>query len=258
MVSRWIGAWLLVSLGSFCQAATLTFCYEDKDSFPWVMTDGSGLNQELLILVEQALGLRIQRQAMPWKRCLAGLEQGHYDGAFAASFKTERLAMGVYPSLPNGQLDESRRLHTSAYSLYRRTGTTVNWNGEAFSGLSGKIGSLSGFSIVDFLLSHGAEVDETSRDPLALLNMLKGKRIQAAALQSLRADFVLKAHPELALTLEKLPQPLESKAYYLMLSKALVRERPELAQRLWNEIARQRESPPYQRILQNKLAPPAS
>ncbi len=96
----------------------LTLCHEDRDSYPWVLRDGSGLNLELLAQVAEALQLRLQLVAVPWKRCLAGLEDGHYDGAFAASFKAERLAMGRYPTTAEGDLDVSKRLHLSLYSLY--------------------------------------------------------------------------------------------------------------------------------------------
>nr|WP_298144892.1 hypothetical protein [uncultured Pseudomonas sp.] len=58
----------------------LTLCYEDQDSYPWVMTNNSGLNLELLALVEQALELRFRFVSVPWKRCLSGLENGVYDG----------------------------------------------------------------------------------------------------------------------------------------------------------------------------------
>lgn len=238
------------------EGPVLTLCYEDQDSYPWVMEDGSGLNLQLLRLVEQAQHGQFTFIAVPWKRCLAGLAQGTYDGAFAASYKAERLSLGRYPLDADGRLDERKRLHTSIYSLYRRKGSPVSWNGQEFRQLQGRIGSLSGFSIVDFIRAQGAEVDETSRDPLALLRMLSHKRIEAAALQSLRGDFVLQANPDLAAQLEKLELPLEDKAYYLMLSNAYVATHPQQATALWDEIERQRESPTYQQQVQAYIARP--
>ena len=105
---------VLVLLPLTAQAdGELTFCYEDKDSYPWVMTNHTGLNLELLALVAAANQLQIRYVAVPWKRCLAGLARGRYDGAFASSFKAERLSMGRYPTDSDGRLDESKRLHTS-------------------------------------------------------------------------------------------------------------------------------------------------
>lgn len=217
------------------------------------MSDGTGLNLELLGLVEQALDLHFVHVAVPWKRCLAGLEQGLYDGAFAASFKLERLAMGHYPSNAAGQADASRRLHNSSYTLYRRTGSALSWDGRRFSGVDGRVGSLSGFSIRDLLLAHGLEVDESSRDPLALLQMLAHGRVAAVALQSQRGDFVLQANPQLAQQVEKLPQLLEEKPYYLMLSNALFTRDPALAEAIWAQVQRQRASPAYQARVQAYL-----
>lgn len=249
---------LLPAVVAADRAATseLTFCYEDQDSYPWVMTDNSGLNLELLGLVEQALGLRFEFVSVPWKRCLSGLEQGTYDGAFASSFKAERMSIGRYPMGADGRLDESKRLHTSSYALYRRRGSSLNWDSTQFRRLRGRIGSLSGFSIVDFLHAHGAAVDETSRDPLALLQMLRHGRIEAAALQSLRADFLLQANPQLAASIEKLELPLEEKAYYLMLSNALVAADPALGAAIWAEIEHRRELEAYRQRVQAFLARP--
>lgn len=252
---RYCLPWLVAGVSHAAQPA-LTLCHEDQDSYPWVMTDGSGLNLELLGLVEQALGLRFVYVSVPWKRCLAGLEQGLYDGAFAASFKQERLRMGHYPRDGEGRLDERRRLHMSRYALYRRVGSSAGWDGQRFSPSTRRVASLSGFSIGDLLLAHGLEVDESSRDPLAVLQMLIHGRVDAAALQTQRGDFLLQAHPQLAQRLEKLPQPLEEKAYYLMLSDALLTHRPALAGAIWGAVERQRESPEYQARIAAYLARP--
>lgn len=243
-------AWLFfcpaVVMAEQTAAQQLTFCHEDQDAYPWVMTDKSGLNLQLLGLVEQTLPVTFTYVSVPWKRCLSGLEQGTYDGAFASSFKVERMSAGRYPMAADGQPDASKRLHMSRYALYRRRGDSVSWDGSAFQQLSGRIGSLSGFSIAAFLREQGAEVDETSRDPLALLRMLQYGRIEAAALQSQRADFVLQAHPQLAELIEKVEMLLEEKPYYLMLSKTLVADHAALTEAIWSAIALQRESAAYQ------------
>lgn len=259
----------LICVGLFClcpavviaeqtAALRLTFCHEDQDSYPWLMTDKSGLNLELLGLVEQTLPVKFSYVSVPWKRCLSGLQQGTYDGAFASSFKVERMRVGRYPMAVDDQPDTSKRLHISDYALYRRRGDALSWDGSTFQQLNGRIGSLSGFSIVSFLRERGAEVDETSRDPLALLQMLQHGRIEAAALQSQRADFILQAQPMLAARIEKVESLLEEKPYYLMLSKTLVADHPALAQAIWDEIALQRESATYQhrmRVFLSNAAP---
>lgn len=81
-------------------ADALILCYEDQNSYPWVMTDGSGLNLQLLRLVDESLPLQFSFVAVPWKRCLSGMAQGTYDGAFASSFKEERLLLAVTRRMP--------------------------------------------------------------------------------------------------------------------------------------------------------------
>lgn len=162
--------------------------------------------------------------------------------------------MGHYPTDAEGRLDQDKRLHTSRYALYRRTGSPLDWDGQRFSQLEGRVGSLSGFSIIDLLRAQGVEVDESSRDPLALLQMLVRGRVEAVALQRLRGDFILQRHPQLAAQLERVPQPLEEKAYYLMLSNRLLDQQPWLAAAIWAEIARQRESQAYRARVEAFLA----
>lgn len=232
----------------------LVFCYEDQDSWPWVMLNNKGLNQVLFDRVQHTLNLEIVHQPMPWKRCLDGLARSQYDGAFAAAFKAERQVMGHYPYRADGSLDTDKRLHSASYSLYRLRGSQADWDGTTFSGIQGRVASLSGFSIIDFLKAHGQEVEETSRDPLALLRMLHGRRFEAAAMQTLRADQLLASHPDIGQDIEKRPVPLEQKDYYLMLSNRLMDEQPALAHAIWDEIARQRKSAGYQALLKQELA----
>ncbi|MBB6341182.1 polar amino acid transport system substrate-binding protein [Pseudomonas fluvialis] len=237
------------------RATHLTFCYEDKESFPWVMPEGRGLNLLLLKQVAAALDLQVRWVAVPWRRCLAGLEKGVYEGAFAASYMAERLAQGAYPLDNDGRVDESKRLHTQAYALYSRKDDAVGWNGSEFRQLQGSIGTLSGFSIVDFLRLHGAVVVESSRDPEALLYMLATRRVQAVALQVLRADHVLQSNAELAAVIDKASLPLETKAYYLMLSHQLQQRQPQLARQIWEEVQRQRDSTAYREQMNSLLQP---
>ncbi|NEX60741.1 substrate-binding periplasmic protein [Noviherbaspirillum galbum] len=227
--------------------AKLVLCHENQDSYPWIMTDRPGLNILLLKLLERDLKLPVEFVPLPWKRCLAELAAGRVDGAFAASFKADRLAMGRYPGAARDTPDPAKRLHGSSYSLYRLKGGNLDWDGSAFHNLSGPVGILSGFSIQDFLLERGVQVDEGTGSPERTLRKLEAGRIQGAALQTRRADHLLQ-HPELAARIERLPVPLEDRPYYLMLSFDLVRGHPALAEDIWNRVARLRDSGEFRQI----------
>jgi len=226
----------------------LTLCHEDQNSYPWVLRDRPGLNILLLRLVERDAQVRFDFVSMPWKRCLVELAAGRVDGAFAASFRSERLEMGVYPGAEPGKPDPARRLHVSSYSLYRLRGDNIDWDGRQFSNLRGAVGILSGFSIGDFLKDKGVTIDEGSKSPEDTLRKLIAGRLQGAALQTPRAEHVLQSQPELARRIERVTTPLEERPYYLMLSHQLVKRHPAFAGEIWNAVMQARESPEFRRI----------
>ncbi|SFH03224.1 polar amino acid transport system substrate-binding protein [Pseudomonas sp. NFACC45] len=59
-----------------------------------------GLDYETTAIVFKRLGIDVQWQLLPWKRCLAMLEQGLADGALDIFHSNERDAMLLYPSEP--------------------------------------------------------------------------------------------------------------------------------------------------------------
>jgi polar amino acid transport system substrate-binding protein len=232
------------------QPSQLLFCHENGHAYPWVMHsngESSGLDIELLNLVAKELNIDIQYLSLPWKRCLNHLETYKVDGAFAASYKQERLNMGRYPMTAKGHLDANRRIHTSGYSLYVPYQSKLGWNGDTFINLDGAISIQNGFSIGDKLKRLDVRVVEF-HGPMANLLKVKEKRVAGSALQSDRADHILAQNPELAAAVKKYPIPLSSKPYYLMLSFYLVREHPDFAEQLWNTLEIMRESPEMKAI----------
>ncbi|MCF5721646.1 substrate-binding periplasmic protein [Pseudomonas syringae] len=59
-----------------------------------------GLDYETTVAVFQRLGVEVQWQFLPWKRCLAMLDQGHADGALDIFHSHDRDALLLYPSEP--------------------------------------------------------------------------------------------------------------------------------------------------------------
>lgn len=49
--------------------------------------------------------MEVQWQFLPWKRCLAMLEQGHADGALDIFHSQERDALLLYPSEPLSEVE---------------------------------------------------------------------------------------------------------------------------------------------------------
>ncbi len=226
------------------QPAQLEFCHEDENAYPWVFPSGKGadgLDIRLIRRLERELGISIKLHSLPWKRCLSHLQNGIVDGAFASSYKAERLTMGVYPTKANGELDGRLRIHISSYSLYTLLDSKLQWDGQTLAPLPGSISTQLGFSIADKLKKIGASVSEVKGPERALKDVLTGLSL-GAALQTDRADYILGSDPLFTGKIKKHPIPLAEKNYYLMLSFDLVSNYPAYAQQIWQTLATQRDS----------------
>lgn len=241
---------LLAAPAAAARPSGLVFCHEDQDSYPWVMKDRPGLNVVLLRQLEREIGVPFKLVALPWKRCLAEMAANSVDGAFAASFKAERLDMGRYPVGKDGKPDPALRLHMSSYSLYRTRGSALHWNGSRLENLSGAVGSLAGHSIIDVLRDMGVPVDDRSKSPVDTLRKVAMGRLQGAVLQTSRVTYLLGSNPDLAAAIERDPTVLEERPYFLMLSFKLVEKEPAFSEQLWKQIEKVRESSQYKRAEQ--------
>ncbi|AVE05920.1 substrate-binding periplasmic protein [Pseudomonas palleroniana] len=75
---------------------------------PYVYDDNGtmrGLDYETTVTVFQRLGVDVQWQFLPWKRCLAMLDQGHADGALDIFHSHDRDALLLYPSEPLSEVE---------------------------------------------------------------------------------------------------------------------------------------------------------
>jgi polar amino acid transport system substrate-binding protein len=64
-----------------------------------------GLDYETTVIVFQRLGIDVQWQFLPWKRCLAMLDQGQADGALDIFHSHERDNVLLYPSEPLSEVE---------------------------------------------------------------------------------------------------------------------------------------------------------
>lgn len=74
------------------------YVYDDKGTM-------RGLDYETTVIVFQRLGVEVQWQFLPWKRCLAMLDQGHADGALDIFHSHDRDALLLYPSEPLSEVE---------------------------------------------------------------------------------------------------------------------------------------------------------
>lgn len=74
------------------------YVYDDQGTM-------TGLDYETTVIVFQRLGVEVQWQFLPWKRCLAMLDQGHADGALDIFHSHNRDALLLYPSEPLSEVE---------------------------------------------------------------------------------------------------------------------------------------------------------
>jgi polar amino acid transport system substrate-binding protein len=242
---RHLPALALLATGSLRAQTRLRFCAEDENSYPWMLKERPGLNAIMMKLLGEQLGLVIEIERQPWRRCLLSLRDGLVDGAFKSSFSVERQSYGHFPLTREGKPDLQRRMLDESYHLYRRKGSRVQWDGRLLYGLEGPIGAQAGFSIVEQLRAAGHAVDDGTKVPEAILTKLRLQRVGAAALQTQQGDFLLEQQPELGAQIERVGPPLVSKPYFLMLSPQLLARDPQLADRIWDGVALVREGAAY-------------
>lgn len=244
---------LCVVMASIAIAAdkpgTIKLCHENEDSYPWLFKDRPGLNIIMMHAVEKQLGLHLDIQALPWKRCLEDLRQGLVDGVFKISFKADRMEMGQYPMLGD-KPDASKRMLTDSYSLYRIKGSKVEWDGKTLKGVDIPVGAQSGFSVVDQLKGLGAKVDDGTRTADDNLKKLLVNRVSAVALQTEEGDNSVASNPEFKARIEKVEPALVEKPYFLLFSKTFYAQHGDMAKQMWDAIASVRESADYKKQVQ--------
>ena len=237
-------ALLCTAIASLLQAQPLTLAYSEIEAFPIQMgnsnqvTEPPGLAVDLLREVAKQLNLELTLLRYPNNRVLKELADNRIDGAFCYSFNPERAAIARYP-MQGGLIDHNARITTIAYHLYTRPNDPLMWDGTQLSQLNDAIGLNAGFSILNELNVLGVPVEETVGNPQNLRKLALG-RIQAFAGQDITTDPLIASGKYGAF--RKLPVPLSTKDYFLLLSNDFVASQPELANALWQTIGKLRSS----------------
>jgi polar amino acid transport system substrate-binding protein len=227
-------------------ADKLTLCLENKMVLPWRSTALVGLNFEMLKRVEAKSGVTFDYTLLPWKRCLAKLKANEVDGAFSVSFSDERRQYGMFSG--TGEADIKKRMHVSRYFLVRKKGSPADWDGSQFSHIDGKIAFQLGYSVAELLHELKMPVDESNDSPYNMGRKVLTGRVAAAAMFDSDVDVLMNG--PLAPQLEVVATPLVEKPYYLILSNALVRTRPELAEQIWKSVEDVRNGREYKKLVQ--------
>jgi polar amino acid transport system substrate-binding protein len=225
-------------------AQKLRVAYSDIEVAPYQMGNGFGMPNppgtivELVQLAAREIGLTVVFERAPQLRSFRRLQSGEVDAAFAYSYAPERTQYGRYP-MKDGKPDESARVFSQSYVFYRLKGSPFNWDGRTVTGLGdGAIGLNTTFSIGVELNRRGLKTEDAKTTEQNFQKLSMG-RVQAYAMQEQAGDSYLSTHP--MHDVEKIAIPLDTKAYYLMLSHQFVAQDPERAERLWAKLGKLRQ-----------------
>ncbi len=233
--------------GLSAEENTIRLGYSDSEAFPYQISDDRnppGIAFEIISEAAKQTGIKIIYVKLPNKRVQNSLKDGAViDGAFMFSYDESRNVNGVYPSI-NGKPDGSKRIATLSYYIYKKKGSSLNWDGKNFSGINfadttNSIGANSGYSVVNDLLKKGVSVDDGSKTTEQNFLKLQTGRISGFAHQDLVADNYLLSKKINGI--EKLLKPFIQKNYFLMFSHQYYNNNRQTAEKLWNKIGEIRD-----------------
>ncbi|MFJ2984526.1 MULTISPECIES: substrate-binding periplasmic protein [unclassified Pseudomonas] len=232
---------LLACLSPLAQGERLRLVTDDWA--PYVFRDGGqtkGIDYEVTTEVFKRLGVEVEWQFLPWKRCLAMIEQGHADGVIDI-FKVEsRKAYLVYPLEPMSDVEfvlyqSSRRRH-AINQLSDLANLTVGTSpGYAYGS---EFNEASGFR------RESAPSHEANFGKLALgrIDVLVTDR---------RVGRYLRRQLGLDQQVEELPLVISRQAQYLGLARKPGRE--ALAQAFTQELRRFKQEPAFLAIIERYI-----
>jgi len=234
-------SFIIASSASQVEPTVINISFKNKDNYPYVMGAGKsilalnpGVAIEAIRSIEKKLNIKFIISRDTWVRQKRKLQYNKVDLLFSASYKESRKNIGIYPTFENGSIDETKRILSSSYVVYKLKDSKLHWDGEKFTHLKGKIITQKGYSIVSFLKEKGVDVVEnrTNTD----IEYLLAKRVEAVVRHSDTFDQYFKANPEIAKKIVKLPIPLTSKGYYILSSHEFYKNNSSLVNKIWDEL----------------------
>ncbi|MDB2405308.1 transporter substrate-binding domain-containing protein [Arcobacteraceae bacterium] len=191
-------------------------------------------------------GIEVNFQGAPWSRALKLVESGLADGLINASYKKSRAKFAVYP-LKDGKPDISKSLKAPRYYLYKRKDNSLDFDGKKLINNDGIIGAIKSYAVVDNLKDLNAKIAHGLSSASNLNNVLHGKYIATAELES-QADVIISKNSQMKEFIVKIPIPVRQKEYYLIISKKYYNKNAQIAHKIWDGIAKLKDTKKYKNI----------
>lgn len=223
----------------------IRICYEDENFPPFLLgttadqeTQGAGMLPDLINLSARTLGVEIEYQRLPWKRCLNAVERGDVDALFAIIYTDARDTWAAYPKT-DGEPD-GRYLYLSEYPVFVPNNSALQWDGSEFTPFKPSVQSVPGYVAEQMLFEMGIK-PLLPLQPRDAMPVVAAGRIDGYVVDRLIGQQIL-LELGLADQVTTLPQVFLAQPWYLAFSKKRYGADSSLIEAFWDEVDRQRES----------------
>jgi polar amino acid transport system substrate-binding protein len=240
-----VGAWMLLGgEGNAYAQSVLRVCIADVDVPPLTFVNHEGQAQYLIRQAAAAQGWAVQFEAVPVRRCLAGLANGRYDAAAPLTATVSNQAVMAFP-LSVGKLDERYALSELVGVVYRAVGASANWDGHNFTGLHAPVLFPAGArAIADRLLVLQVAGDDSAKSTEQMARMLLHGRAQLAVAVANDVHRLLQ-NPEFAGRIEVLPQSFMRAQVFMAVNLQFYAAQQASIDAIWSRIGQIRASPEW-------------
>jgi polar amino acid transport system substrate-binding protein len=226
---------MLLCLAAPAGAASLSVCISDEAFAPFTDPQRDGESQKRIRLASKHQGWQVKFVALPWRRCLAGVQQDIYDAVAGVAATAQYQDYMAFPQR-DGQVDGARALGVTRLVVYRPVGSAAGWNGQRFSPLVKPVLYLSGRAALKGLLARMQEpADDTAKTSTQLALMLLKGRGSLAIDHDYQVAQLL-SMPAFQGRLEVLPAPFGDAPVYMAVGWHRYERNRQLIEAIWSEL----------------------
>lgn len=240
------GLMLNVPLMAWAAPLDVTVCVFEEPFSPMTFPDGCGQSLELLRRASALQPVAIRRLVAPRSQCMTRLRNGEVD-AMLAAFTPERTAYGAYP-MKGAQPDPRRGVGELNFSVSRRRGGTVGWDGQRFIGLGRQpVGAQPDLLHMPMLREMDVVVDDSGSSADQVFAKLAGRRVAAAVTERNEGgELIARKYRG---QIEMLPAPFQKTPIYLIVNKAFYQKHQAQIEAYWQAIAQARHTPGFRQFI---------
>lgn len=192
--------------------------------------------QILVRNVGRDLQVRVEVEALPWKRCLENVRLGKIDAAIGIGDVPSLRKIAEFPRVPSiTSADPNRSLGTARILLVRRKGSLIKWDGRSLAHLQKPVGTAMGTEVMrTAVIRVGGAVDDSARtDDQNLRKLLQNRVDLMAGYEFDLKELIQKSYRG---QVSILNTPLSESHYYLGFSKLFYAKHQGFVEAFWNRI----------------------